>query len=329
MKKAIAILAAAVSLCLAQETFDVEQQCEKTFNINEIVSKVKNGFPRQLKSCTSRLKNMSITDPDEMRGFITQCVTDDVKDGLPGGFPITNELAEIVESFVQNVLIVNSSANGEFYPKKFMKVIDGTNLNELLGGISRLKGECVVDEPYEEKKIEISVPFNFLIVAGFNFSHTYSESSGGYYSGGYYSGSGTYKDIPGMQLGFAFDIPTVEWLSIQPGFMYIRKGMEDNNDRIIAHYVEIPLILSLKFSVLRLDKALLRINAGPYLGLCLSTDKNEVFSSDFGLTMGIGADIDKFYYIGIFYDHGLTDISDKYGLNSYNRTLGLNVGMYL
>jgi len=202
----------------------------------------------------------------------------------------------------------------------------------LSGDASKLTGECVVDEPYEpyagKGAGESTLPFNLLIIAGLNFSHTYAESGGGYYNSGYYSGSGTYKDIPGFQLGFALDIPTADWLHIQPGLIYVRKGMEDINDAVTAHYLEIPLLLSLKLSIPGIDVAILRVNAGTYFGICLATGADDVFSNDFGLNMGLGFDIDTFY-TGIFYEFGLIDISNRHGLDSYNRTLGFNVGMYL
>jgi len=335
MKKAIAILAAAASFCLAQEAPAEAQQCEKTYNINEIVFNLRNGFQRQLRECSSRLAwNTALTDPDEKREFVAQCVTDGAREGIPKDFSATDEFVGIIDGYVQGILSASSTTNGEFYPKKFMNTIDGISINELLDDVGKLSGECVVNEPYEPPTSWLSLgermlPFGLLIMTGFNFSHTYAESSAGYYSHGYYGGSGTYKAIPGVQLGFAFDIPATDLLYIQPGFVYVRKGIEDDNDRIIAQYIEIPLLLSFKFSVPNLNPIMLRLNAGTYFGICLATDAKDIFSSDFGLSMGAGVDIINTYYIGMFYSHGLTDISDRYGLDSYNRTIGLNVGMYL
>jgi hypothetical protein len=124
--------------------------------------------------------------------------------------------------------------------------------------------------------------------------------------------------------------------------MYIQKGTEDNgsyyysydygyrgsayyvNDAISLHYIQFPFLISLKLSALRL-------NAGPYYGICFSVDgKNhdDFDSNDFGISMGFGFDIGKFY-IGTFYDYGWTDINSRRYFASYNRTLGFNLGVNL
>ncbi|MDR1813134.1 MAG: hypothetical protein LBQ87_09945 [Candidatus Fibromonas sp.] len=56
---------------------------------------------------------------------------------------------------------------------------------------------------------------------------------------------------------------------------------------------------------------------------------------DFGISTGSGFDIGKFsifgfkygFYIGMFYDYGLTEIYNDSYLKAYNRTLGLNLGV--
>jgi len=102
--------------------------------------------------------------------------------------------------------------------------------------------------------------------------------------------------------------------------MYVQKGMDDKRDDLTAHYLELPLLLSLKLSAFRL-------NAGPYLGLCLSSDE-DLNLFDFGLSAGMGFDIGMFY-IGAIYEYGLLNVSEKTGFNFYNRTLGLNLGVNL
>ncbi|MDR0518150.1 MAG: outer membrane beta-barrel protein [Fibromonadaceae bacterium] len=166
---------------------------------------------------------------------------------------------------------------------------------------------------------------SFGIRAGFNYSHLYAERNIG--SG---SSSGSYMNAGGFQIGTVLDIPVNDFFHIQPGIMYIRKGTIDTDgsaykkhsykDRYDLHYVEIPLLFSLKFSVLRL-------NAGPYYGICASGN-NALDGNDFGLSMGFGFDISKFY-MGMFYDYGLTNISGINGFNAYNRTLGFNIGVNL
>ena len=87
-----------------------------------------------------------------------------------------------------------------------------------------------------------------------------------------------------------------------------------------SYYLELPLLFSLKFSVLRL-------NGGIYYGYYTGTH-DDIFLNDFGLSTGIGFDIGMFY-IGAFYDHGLINVSAISGYNFYHRTLGFNVGVNL
>jgi len=195
-----------------------------------------------------------------------------------------------------------------------------------------------------KKKSSVS----FGIRAGVNFSHTYAKyriyNTNTYNRGLVGSGSGNYADILGGQVGFVIDFPMNDWLHIQPGLMYIAKGMKeygsystgtktDHNQGI--HYLEFPLLLSFKLAALRL-------NAGPYFALPivgpyntypalvhLFDDSGEnIFDYDIGLSTGIGFDI-WIFYIGAFYDFGFADVSPQSGYNYYNRTLGFNLGINL
>jgi len=178
-------------------------------------------------------------------------------------------------------------------------------------------GACVVDEPYEppdvpagesgsEDKKDKSA-FSLGIRTGINFSHLY-ETYGGK--------SGSYDDALGWQGGIVFDIALSDWFYMQPGIMFIKKGAEYDGDYSLAsYYVEPALLVSFKLWVLRL-------NAGPY---CSFGGSNVYGNWDMGLSFGGGFDIGSFY-IGTFYDYGLQDISRKGYINTYNRTLGFNLG---
>jgi len=183
--------------------------------------------------------------------------------------------------------------------------------------------ECVVNEPYEppvryeeyddedsDEKGEKS-RVSFWIRAGINSSYTYAEHNSG--------ASGDFGDIFGMQLGFALDFAVSDWFHIQPNLIYIQKGMKDNGTDFTSHYIELPLLLSIKSNTIPI-----RFSAGPYFGLCLDGYCDDY---DFGLSAGVGFDIGMFY-IGLLYDYGLVrHFEYKYML--YNRTLGLNVGVNL
>jgi hypothetical protein len=102
----------------------------------------------------------------------------------------------------------------------------------------------------------------------------------------------------GLQIGTVLDIAVSDWFHLQPGIMYIQEEI------MASHSVQIPFLLSLKLSALR-------INAGPHI----STDNG------FGISMGLGFDIGKFY-IGTFHDFGLI-----YGY--WRHRLGFNLGVKL
>ncbi|MDR0517635.1 MAG: PorT family protein [Fibromonadaceae bacterium] len=179
---------------------------------------------------------------------------------------------------------------------------------------------------YGEKEEKDKSIVSFGIRTGFNSSQFYAEYNIGSRSGSGYYGLVRRRFIK-FQVGTVLDIATSDWFHIQPGIMYIQKGANEgsgnyDNDVIInSHYIEIPLLISLKFSVLR-------INAGPYYGICISTNDSDFDSNDFGISTGLGFDI-GWLYIGGFYDYGLTNISSKRYFDVYNRTLGFNIGVNL
>ncbi|MDR0517133.1 MAG: PorT family protein [Fibromonadaceae bacterium] len=162
---------------------------------------------------------------------------------------------------------------------------------------------------------------SFGIRIGLNASQLHSTYNGYDYA------RGTSNKITGVQLGFIHNIALSDWFHVQPGLMYIQKGMDENNeDDMTLHYIEVPLLFSLKIFALR-------INVGPYYSACLtasgSSNRADYFSwIDYGLSMGFGFDIGKLY-IGMFYDHGLIDINDRAYFDSYSRTYGFNLGLNL
>ncbi|MDR2583129.1 MAG: PorT family protein [Fibromonadaceae bacterium] len=182
-------------------------------------------------------------------------------------------------------------------------------------------GECIVDEPYKppsnRKQLDkiqpslLSLDLPSWLYLGFrsgiNFSQICDDDDS------YYEDCS--GNILGMQLGIVLNIAMSERFYIQSGLMYIQKGMDAWHSKDLPketlHYLELPLLVSLKFSAFRL-------NVGPYFGLCI------LGNSDYeaGFNAGIGFDIGMFY-IGAFYDYG---ISRQY-LN-YS-TFGLNVGVNL
>jgi len=306
------------------------KQCAKKYNVNELVFKIKEGFPNKIKDCSSELAKDTVT-----ASFVTLCSVDGIKKEIPDGFPNTDKIVGGLENFVQEFL--NSALkNGGLDSTKLVNAAVNTNMGEFLSYVKKLAiDECVVDKPYpnvvadkgstsdiKEKKEEKRSTFG--IRTGINFSQIYAK-----YNLPDEKGKGNYGNIGGIQAGLVADFAVNNWFHIQPGLMYIQKGMDDNDNSgnvttINAHYLELPLLLSAKLAALRL-------NAGPYFGLCLSSSKDvfKDFSFDLGLSMGIGFDIRKIFYIGSFYDLGFADMSNVRGYKFYNRTFGFNWGINL
>ncbi|MDR2554437.1 MAG: PorT family protein [Fibromonadaceae bacterium] len=317
-------------------------QCEKTYNLNELVYKIKDGFPIKLKDCSSTLAKDMLTPASfgghklEPKSFLTQCSVDGIKNELPEGFPNKDKIVGSLTNFMQGIMNT-AMAGGAVDPKKLLSAVASMDIMGLVNDVKKLAAdECVVDEPYEppaapagkddgEEKDKSSVSFGIRV--GANFSHTYGEYDV-YSRRGWQRGDGNYGDVLGLQAGFVVDFPVSNWFHIQPGLMYIQRGTEDAGGSTTAHYIQLPLLLSFKLSALRL-------NAGPYFDFFLAENGTLNYgSNDFGLSTGIGFDIGMFY-IGAFHDYGFFNIlkGGYYGYiadyKAYNRTLGLNLGINL
>jgi len=322
-------------------------ECEKHYNINELLFKVKDKFPAKLKDCSGTLAKDMLTPASfgghklEPKSFMTQCTVDGIKKELPDGFPGTDKIIGSLSNFMQGIMNA-ALAGGAVDPKKLLSAVASMDIMGLVNDIKKLSdGECVVDEPYEppaapakhkddgEKKEKGNSSVSFGIRAGVNYSHIYADyliSNSYTYSNR--SGDGNYGDVFGLQAGFVVDFAAADWFHLQPGLMYIQKGMEDADGfSYTINYLELPLLLSFKISALRL-------NAGPYIGWNLKSALSSIEDFDFGLSTGVGFDIDMFY-IGAFYDYGFFGSGQTryypslYRANLYNRTLGINFGINL
>jgi len=325
---------------VVEKPVPVKKKCDRKYNVNEVIFKIKDGFPAQLKNCSQTLAKDMLNPFGkklEPKSFMMQCSVDGIKKELPEGFPNADKILGSLGNFVQG-LLSSAMAGGALDPKKLVGAVGSMNISGLLEEVRELASdECVVVEPYEppgkyeeeekEKgdsdKEKGKSRVSFGIRAGANLSHTYANT---YANHGYeyHEVNGDYGDILGMQLGFVLDFAISDWFHIQPNLIYIQKGMRDYYDSFTSHCMELPLLLSLKLSAFRL-------NVGPYFGLPLLVDRiyysDGFFGAvDIGLSTGMGFDIGMFY-IGLFYDYGLRG-HQSYGMD-YDRTLGLNVGVNL
>jgi len=133
-------------------------QCAKTYNINELLSKLKDNFPSKLKDCSSKLaKDMALASSPfgkksaapEPKSFMSQCAKDGIKNDIPFGFPGTDQILMRVDNFVQNIMNI-ASAGGTLDPKKLISAVGSMDINGLLSDVKNLASiGCVVDEPYE------------------------------------------------------------------------------------------------------------------------------------------------------------------------------------
>ncbi len=304
-----------------------QKECSNKLNINEILSKIQSSILPQLKDCSGTLaKDMALAmSPFGKKGaapqpvpFMKECTIDGIKKKLPDG---ADEYIKPIEKFLQNVMNA-ASAGGSLDVKKLPGIISGLNVNDLINELKAkaANDECVVDEPYTQpvadeeeeggsgdeggRKI-VSLGFR----GGLNFSHMNVDNNHSY--------NPTLGFQGGLVLDIASNIASISWFHIQFGVMYIQKGAKDDAGTVATlHNIEIPLLLSPKFSALRL-------NAGPYFGICLGGDI-ECDDLDIGISTGFGFDIGMFY-IGMFYDYGLVRHWDYFS----NRTFGFNLGVNL
>jgi len=322
-----------------------QKECANKFNINELVFKIQSGFTSQLKDCSTTLaKEIALSKSPfakkaapEPKSFMMSCTIDGIKQKLSAG---AADYIKPIEGFVQNLLKAASAADGSLDVQKLSGMIGGLNVNDLINEIKSLASgdACAVDEPYSPPPVAVASSeadssgedddegvLSFGIRVGFNFSHLYAN-----YNSPYGGTNGTYNSTPGFQLGFVLDIAASDWFHIQPGVMYIQKGAEDDRSYYGSYYgeavttldyVEIPVLLSLKFSALR-------INAGPYFGICANAPDYINTNIDVGFNAGLGFDIGMFY-IGGFYEFGFVDVSNRNNFEFYNRTLGFNFGVNL
>jgi len=292
-----------------------QKQCVKTYNVNELLFKLKENFPNQLKDCSSKLAKDMLTPATlggkklDPKSFMTQCTMDGIKKKLPYDFPGTDKIIGSLTNFVQGIL--NSAfAGGGLDPKKLLSVVASINIENFLNDVKKLTADaCVVNEPYEpsiastgEEEYRIITETETELLVAYTRREDYpdnnennSDEEKNSFSLGFRGGLNSYFVHGNFHISMVFDIPFNDLLHLQPGLMFIRKYYNKN-------YIELPLLLSLKLGAFR-------VNTGAYLGLP---------DMDRGLSEGIGFDIGMFY-IGAFYEYGLA-----YPFRTLGFTLGIN-----
>jgi hypothetical protein len=301
----------------------------------KLISQIAAEFPKQLGTCGTKmaanmalpgfLKNKLSEEEKDPQKFMIKCPIKGIKEKVPALSKLEGATDKI-ESFTQT-LVKTALSGGSFDAQKLLKAAsDISSLTSSIKDLAPAEGEeCEevpeasevlrteeydeYDEYYPDKRKFFSLGFR----TGFNFSHIYEKYN--------IRNSGSLNSIAGFQAGLAFDMAATDWFHFQPNIMYIQKGAKSGSSSMTSHYIEFPVLASLKFSVVRL-------NAGPYFSLCVGAGNGSYEVSDVGFSYGGGFDMGSFY-LGMLYNYGLADINSKTSYASYNRTFGFNLGYNL
>lgn len=203
-----------------------------------------------------------------------------------------------------------------------------------LGSASRDK---MLERPgrfdYRTQADSIVRPFSFGVKAGLNLNDTKHNQP--------VAGKNDHsKPYLASNFGMYFQIRLYKRLSVIPEVLYIRKGFRfdfgDSERKAIANYLELPFIFSYQIT----NK--IAVEAGPAMGLLLSSKFDPEFSSDFfdgydweytgkgpgfetGLLAGARYNLNKRFSVGARYYQGWTDISAQSSSknNEYNTNIQL------
>lgn len=139
---------------------------------------------------------------------------------------------------------------------------------------------------------------------------------------------GSYDSKTSFHLGLLGHIHMSHDFALQPEFVFSSQGTEyGNNLELDLDYINVPLLFQYMF-----DNGF-RLQAGPQLGFLVSAKGNgeDVIDNyktvDFGLSFGASyVHPPSGFGVDARYNHGLTDINDSNGADSYNR--GFQVGVF-
>jgi hypothetical protein len=128
------------------------------------------------------------------------------------------------------------------------------------------------------------------------------------------------------------DKPLSRVFHLQPGFRLIQRGAAYKDEYNEKYEISLLYFGTFFQPTLRFplsENIAFEIYNGPYFDFRLAEKSGVSYNLyspiDIGLTSGAGIAFGKFY-IGIFYDYGLAEISEIDYFNTYNRTFGINLG---
>ncbi|WP_100614395.1 porin family protein [Confluentibacter citreus] len=193
----------------------------------------------------------------------------------------------------------------------------------LIFGASLITAQAQTNDPLQVQ---------FGVKGGVNFSNMYTEDVD------------DDNMLTSFNAGLYVNIPVSSSLSIQPEFLYSRKGSELSYDNLFAtgtakfklNYIEVPVLLKMNVT----DN--FNIHVGPYVAYLIDSqvtnessegtydfesnfDNDDFNKFDAGLSAGIGFDFDSFG-IGARYNYGLIAVGKErdFGGTTYTVPDGKN-----
>jgi hypothetical protein len=139
-------------------------------------------------------------------------------------------------------------------------------------------------------------------------------------------------DVEGTDMLFGFHVGLYgqfglsDALTLQPEVLYYGAGAKDEDTDLKLNYLAIPVMFKYGLG------EQFNIQAGPQLGLLLSTDPSEIKDflkgTDFGLNFGVGGTFGKFS-ADARYSLGLANINDDDSGDIKNNVIQISLGYQL
>lgn len=130
----------------------------------------------------------------------------------------------------------------------------------------------------------------------------------------------------GFHVGLYGQFDLSDALTLQPEVLYYGAGDKQGDESIKLNYLAIPVMFKYKLG------DMFNVQAGPQLGLLLSTDPSELKDglkgTDFGLNLGLGATFSKFS-VDARYSLGLANIVDSDDFEGKNNVIQISLGYQL
>lgn len=172
----------------------------------------------------------------------------------------------------------------------------------------------------------------FIVIGGAQAQHANLGIKGGVNVYSLQSNNSiSYNPKVGLHIGLLCHIHLNDHFAIQPEIVFSGQGSKYKSDvgdvNFNLNYVNLPLLLQYMF-----DNGF-RLQAGPQLGVLASAHSNRIntkgdlSNTDIGLVVGMSyVKPSSGFGFDLRYNHGMTNINDVNGVNSFNR--GLQAGIF-